>query len=88
MALPSQEFSAWSNFDLDAIVRSFPVESPMSGNVAPVGGGQVGMSNLPMGFNPMGQTWNEESDTLFGLMGEWGEMTFNHGFMTSPSESQ
>jgi hypothetical protein len=84
VVLPSQEASRWSEFDLDAIVRSFPVEGT-SRNV-PLAG-QVAIPNVGVAFHPMGQTWNDESDTLFGLMGDWGEMTFNQ-FMTSPSGSQ
>ena len=84
IVLPSQDVSRWSEFDLDAIVRSFPVEE--TNRNVPLAG-QVGIPNVGIGFNPMGQTWNEESDTLFGLMGDWGEMTFNQ-FMRSPSNSQ
>jgi hypothetical protein len=81
VVLPSQEASQWWEFDLDAIMRSFPVEGK-SRSVP-----QVAIPNFGMAFHPMGQTWNEESDALFGLMGDWGEMTFNQ-FMTSPSGSE
>jgi len=60
----------WSNFDLDAIVRSFP-QTPFPAYVP-----EISLPNIPeqVDYNSMVQPWDAETDVLFGLMGsDFGE---------------
>ena len=76
----------WSNFDLDAIVRSFP-EMPLPINVL-----EISLPSLPghhIDYNSMEQPWDIETDVLFGLMGSDFANTpaFSGQYFQPPSNS-
>jgi hypothetical protein len=60
--------SPWSNFDLDAIVKSFP-EAPVPGLQEP------GFPKIPQSQGVSHIPWDDETDVLFGLMrSDFGEV--------------
>jgi len=74
VAMVNGTLSPWSNFDLDAIVRSFP-ETPV-----PVQLPEPPPPQIPQIGNMA--PWNEETDVLFGLMGnEFEGMEFKGHFL-------